>query len=589
VDEPKDLTLAAEPVGRRQLEATFRALTRYPSLTVAVIAGLLGLLLTMPLALHMGDSIYGTPGDATGTVAVFWWWGFSLQHGKPLLDNTMLGVPAGSGWEQVSFGVMQVSVFVPLTLLVGPVVAYNLGVLSSYPLTAWTTFLLGRRLGMTVLAAAFSALAFGFMPYHTEKAMGHLMQTHMEVFPAFLVFALRWAQGGSWWNLAGAGAIAGLTLWTDFYFAYILVAEALAFFAVNAVLKVNLRSSRWHHLRDQLLGLIGVGAVAALFVPPALLLAHRPGSGSYSSSVAGEISIFHRTLDAVAVYSARPREYLLPWHANPLVPDWIRQLEISHLHMSNFSEQSLFIGYTVIVLAAAGVILARRPFPIVLALAIGFAGFVMAQPPMPRYGPIALIGPSYFLNPLLPVFRVYARFGILVLFGAALLAGLGFGVLQARLGSGRGRWVLAIPFLLAALEFNNVPPTHTYMIFPAPAEYQWLRDQPPGILVEYPLATGPELTQEIQSRQYMLYQQVHLHPMLNGAPPTSAAGSVAAHLEPYSAPGVADQLRTLGIRYVFVHRGDYLAAGQQVPRAVNGLAYIRSFNDTDVFLTSGGP
>jgi hypothetical protein len=77
--------------------------------------------------------------------------------------------------------------------------------------------------------------------------------------------------------------------------------------------------------------------------------------------------------------------------------------------------------------------------------------------------------------------------------------------------------------------------------------------------------------------------------MLNGAPPTSAAGVVAAHLEPYSSPGVADQLRRLGIRYVFVHRSDYIAAGQQVPRAVNGLSYIRTFNDTDVFLTSGGP
>jgi hypothetical protein len=550
---------------------------------------MLAVLLTLPVGLHVGDYVYGTPGDATGTIALFWWWAYALEHGKPLLDNTMLGAPIGSGWEQVPFDTAQLAVFTPLTLLVGPVAAYNLGLLSSYPLTAWATFLLGRRLGMTSLAAGFAALAFAFMPYHTEKAMGHLMQTHMEVFPAFLLFAVRWSQGGSRWNLVGAGAIAGLTLWTDFYFAYILAAEAVAFFVVNALVGGRRPATLPRRLGDQAFGVALVGAVAALFVPPALVLAHRPGSGSYTSSVAGEINLFHRTLDAVTIYSARPREYLLPWHANPLLPDWIRQVEISHLHMSNFSEQSLFIGYAVMALAAVGVVLARRTFPIALALAIGIGGFVMAQPPMPRYGPIALLGPSYFLNPLLPVFRVYARFGILVLFGAALLAGLGFGVLQSRLEPGRARWALAIPFLLVALEFNNVPPTHTYQIFPAPAEYQWLRDQPAGIVVEYPLATGPELTQEIQTRQYTLYQQVHLHPMLNGAPPTSAAGVVAAHLEPYSSPGVADQLRRLGIRYVFVHRSDYIAAGQQVPRAVNGLSYIRTFNDTDVFLTSGGP
>jgi hypothetical protein len=536
------------------------------------------------LALHLGDSVYGTPGDATGTVAIFWWWAYALQHGKPLLDNTMLGAPIGSGWEQISFGAVQLSVFTPLTLIVGPVEAYNLGVLSGYPLTAWATFVLGRRLGMTSLAAAFSALAFAFMPFHTEKAMGHLMQGHMEVFPAFLLFAVRWSHGGSRWNLVGAGGIAGITLWTDFYFAYILAAESVAFFVVNALVGGRRPAAFASRLGEAVSGVAVVGAVAALFVPAALVLAHRPGSGTYTSSVAGEVNLFHRTLDAVTIYSARPREYLLPWHANPLVPDGIRQLEISHLHMSNFSEQSLFIGYTVMVLAVVGVVLARRAFPIALALAIGVGGFVMAQPPMPRYGPIELLGPSYFLNPLLPVFRVYARFGILVLFGAALLAGLGFGVLQARLGSGRGRCVLAIPFLLAALEFNNVPPTHTYQIFPAPAEYQWLRDQPPGILVEYPLAIGPELTQEIQTRQYTLYQQVHLHPMLNGAPPTSPAGQLAKELEPYYGSGVPDHLQALGIRYVFVHRVSYAADGEQLPRDVPGLTYLRRFGDTDIFL-----
>jgi hypothetical protein len=77
--------------------------------------------------------------------------------------------------------------------------------------------------------------------------------------------------------------------------------------------------------------------------------------------------------------------------------------------------------------------------------------------------------------------------------------------------------------------------------------------------------------------------------MLNGAPTTSAAGQLAMQLEPYYGTGVPDHLQSLGIRYVFVHRGDYLAAGQQVPRAVNGLFYLRTFNGTDVFLTSVTP
>lgn len=561
-----------------------RLWSRYPGAVVTLAATLLAVLLTMPLSLHLNDQIYGGPGDATGTVAIFWWWAYAVKHGQPLLNNTLLGVPIGSGWDQIPFMVLQVAVFVPLSVLIGSIAAYNLGILSSYSLTAWATFQLGRTVGMSALGAAFAALAFAFVPLHTEKAMGHLMEAHMEVFPAFFVFALRWAQGGSRWNLLGAGAMAGLTLWTDIYYAMILATAGLAFFVVNSFLDSGRDGSLGQRILRQL-GAAGViAALASVFIVPALYLLHRPGTGSYSSSVAGEFTTFGRTLEAVIVYSARPHEYLLPWRQNPLLPETLRQYEISHLHLSNFTEQSLFVGYTVLVLAAVGALFSRRKYLVVLFLALGFTGFFMAQQPFPHYGPVTLIGPSYYLHQVVPIFRVYARFGLLVLFGAALLAGLGIGVLQLRLGSGRSRWLLALPFLLLAVEFNNMPPTHTFQVLPGPAEYHWLHDQPPGVLVEYPLAAGPEAVQEIHTRQYTLYQQVHEHPMFNGAPPTSPAGAIAEQLEPYYGPGVSAHLSTLGVRYVFVHRADYLEVGQRVPRDVDGMSYLRSFGDTDVFL-----
>ena len=64
--------------------------------------------------------------------------------------------------------------------------------------------------------------------------------------------------------------------------------------------------------------------------------------------------------------------------------------------------------------------------------------------------------------------------------------------------------------------------------------------------------------------------------------------SVAQTLDPYYAPGVADHLRSLGIRYVFVHRDAYQAQGFSLPRDVPGLRYLASYEGgmVDAFLVS---
>ena len=76
------------------------------ALLVTVAATILGCVVTFPLVLHLGSAIYGTPGDSTGAIATFWWWSYAIQHGKPLLDNTMWGAPFGAGWSQVPFAVL---------------------------------------------------------------------------------------------------------------------------------------------------------------------------------------------------------------------------------------------------------------------------------------------------------------------------------------------------------------------------------------------------------------------------------------------------------------------------------------------------
>jgi hypothetical protein len=62
---------------------------------------------------------------------------------------------------------------------------------------------------------------------------------------------------------------------------------------------------------------------------------------------------------------------------------------------------------------------------------------------------------------------------------------------------------------------------------------------------------------------------------------------MARQLDTYYRPGVSGKLRSLGVGYVFVHRGSYRADGFEVPRAVPGLRYVGSFGDVDVFQPDG--
>jgi hypothetical protein len=546
------------------------------------------LVLTFPLVLHLTSGFYGRPGDASGGIAVYWWWSYALHHGQSLFDNTMVGAPLGAGWAAIPFTVLDVAIMAPLSFLVGPTLAYNLQNLSSFPLTAGVTYLVAREIGASRLGSAFAGLALAFIPYHLEKAMGHVTQTHLELFAAALLFLLLWRRTRRWRHVVFAALVMGATMWWDFYYVIILACLIGAFFVVDLLVPDSTTVTVPRRIVRWLMAAGLMTAITVAFVPLTILAIHRPGTSTGSaSSLLGGSGAIRRSLSELQIYAARWREYVLPWHANPLVPQQIRNREITNLHGSNFTEQSLFLGYAVMALGAVGAIVRRRTFVVLVTLVIAAVGVVMATPPFMRpLGLVDLHGPSYYLNSLLPFVRVYARFAVLLMLGVSLLAGLGLTAIQHHL-PGKAAALLAIPFLLLALEFNNVPPTHVTVLFPAPAAYTWLASQPQGILIEYPLAAGDPPRQEEQTHQYMAYQQVHLHPLFNGATSDSRAGLLTPTLEPFYSTTAVDQLRALGIHYVFVHSSVYLADGYQVPSyPPYGLRHIATMKDIDVYVVS---
>ena len=511
---------------------------------------------------------------------MFWWWGYALTHGMSLFENPLQGVPLGSDWATIPLTPLSVFLFAPLSAVLGPILSYNLLILSSFPLTAWVTYRLGRQLGLAALPASFSGLAFAFVPYHLEKAMGHGNQTHLELLVGALLLLAIWRSRGRLRYVVAAGILAGIQLWSEPSIMFVMVFALATFFLVSTLAGLLSESARVRVLGRHFGAGALVAAITALFLPLALFFLHRPGT---PGPAAGLLGLRQRDIGQVDIYSAHLHEYVQPYFNNPLVPVPIKQWELHGLHGSNVTETSIMLGFTVIALAILGIVLTRRWFPVALATALIAVGALLAMEPTRIVFGRPLHFPSYYLFGLVSFFRVYARFSWMVLLGGTLLAGMGLEALQSRLKPGKAQLLLLIPFVLAAIEFNNLPPERFTQVLPAPAEYTWLRDQPQGVLLEYPANTGDASLQEIQIRRYLLYQMVHMHPTFLSEITDGAASNEAKHLEPYYASGVVDRLKALGVKYVFVHQSDYRADGFDTPRYVDGLHFVTALDGVDIF------
>lgn len=74
-----------------------------------------------------------------------------------------------------------------LARLFGPVFAYNLLVLASFPLAAVTAYLLARYLLASHLAAMVAGFAYAFLPFHVMQAGGHPHIAQTQWLPLYLL------------------------------------------------------------------------------------------------------------------------------------------------------------------------------------------------------------------------------------------------------------------------------------------------------------------------------------------------------------------------------------------------------------------
>lgn len=432
----------------------------------ASIALVVVLLWSFPLVLSPNQSILGHPGDSLTALSRWEHWQLSGRYiERPLLNIT---------------GIL-------LSRILGPIAAYNVVMLSSFPLAACTAFLLFHYLVRSTSAALIAALFFALCPYHWARSQGHLYLAHIQWIPLVFLTALVFLKNPS--ILRGAGFLLSfaLLLASSFYYGFFtaLIGITLVIPGLIYAAKTKRLPRYWRALIILVLAIIGT----------------LPITHSYLTWLSSRPAPRVELLDELFRYSARISEYLLPGSFSGLARIWHLAPAIDSLHRSNEVEQAIFVGWVPLLAAAAGLLIVLRNRPsstrqgqplwkrgeLMWILTAGGVALLYSAPPAVNLFGQSFLLPNYYVSRVVPFFRSYARMSVFVQLAVSAVAAVGLSAL-AKLP--KGHHLVGLVLALNIIEFTPIPPPRVSRLVPTKPVYLWLARREHGAdIVEFPFNT----------------------------------------------------------------------------------------------------
>ncbi|GMV22186.1 MAG: hypothetical protein AMXMBFR57_21350 [Acidimicrobiia bacterium] len=360
-----------------------------------------------------------------------------------------------------------------LAAFVGPVAAYNTIVLLTFPMAAVAASLLGRHLGLSGIAAAVTGLLFAFSPFHLAQSAYHPHIAQVQWIPLYVLAVLRCLER---WSIGRATALLTATV--------VVVMSNLYGGFIAGVMTPALVAGYWGLKTRHDDG----GTRAALRTMAALAVAAVCGglyvwwTAPMAFADVSQLAARYRDLFA---YSATWWAYLMPPIANPWVGDAARAAWERVGIGAGLLEQQVSLGIGVVVLAGIAVVgrlwqrgrahAERRP-DWAVPLLVGVAGVALlcSFSPERTIAGVTVPMPSAWLYAVAPMFRAYARFGVVVHLMTVILAGIAVDLLRR---GGRTRQLLAAGLvMLAAAEYAVLPSEQSRDVLPT-STHRWLMDQ----------------------------------------------------------------------------------------------------------------
>jgi hypothetical protein len=465
-------------------------------------------LMTWPLASRLQTAVIGSRnGDNWYYVWLIGWFQKALfEKGQSPLVVPFLNYPVGWNLAYSEITLSNVIPALPVSLLGGPMLAYNTVCILSFVLSGLVVHLWVASLTKNYAAGLVSGALFAFAPYRLAHLYGHLPllgTQYLALHYAGLYYLLQ-QRAVNWKYAAMAGTGLGLAALSSMYYLYMTLVIS-AIFAGGYFLFVDrraiFRSVSWKNL-----------SALALIALPFLLAAVWP---YFQLSKQGNAN--HRALSEVDMWSASLPDFFLPAPVHFLWGDWVAE----RFDRSIWIEQTIYLGAATLFLAAIAWI-RRRSAPenawtvnlltlgmvcaAILALGTTLHWFreqvTVAVPEVfldfvdRARTPIYL--PNYWLYRFLPFYdgmRAWSRYGVYANLFGAVLAGIGLGWLLKAL---RWRWLATVlPVSLLALigiDFY-IAPYPLSEVKARPVDL-WLADQSAeGAMVQFPIERSlqPEL------------------------------------------------------------------------------------------------
>jgi hypothetical protein len=145
---------------------------------------------------HPGEALVGSKHDPQIFVWSFAWWPHAIGNWTNPFFTHALYAPEGINLAWTTSVLGLALAFAPVTLLFGPIVAYNLAALMLPALAAWTAYLLCRYVTGSTWASLVGGYLFGFSSYVLgQQLQGHLHMTGVFLLPLVALALLRYVDG----------------------------------------------------------------------------------------------------------------------------------------------------------------------------------------------------------------------------------------------------------------------------------------------------------------------------------------------------------------------------------------------------------
>ncbi len=473
------------------------------NLIVLAFFSLLTFMLTWPVVARLDTELAGGRDDLWVHQWTFWSVREALQNGTSPFSTTNLYFPTGVALTSHNIAWFNIGAWLPLQAVFGPTVAYNLVFLTVIALNGFCMYLFAREVVRDRAAALVAGFIFGFWPYtlsHYDHA--NMMVVFWVPFTLLLLTRLITrtpvsGKRGSGWGLvvatAGSLAMIGVTRWQ----LLIMSSPILVTFPIYLLITIP-REQR----RGALLQLLVVGGLATLLMAPlAAPFVIDQFTRDFPEDVLLDEAVWGRT-DLLA--------YLVPSIHNGL---W--QQRVAGLYERFVVNQfyTPYLGYTTLLLAAAGVLRRWRQTWVWLGLALLY--FVLALGPE-----LAFNGQAYPAIPMpyrlvedwlvMGLIRRPDRLNVFLSLPLAMMAAWGLNWLLGVWSTPRARWIVGTAVMgMLTLAYWTVPFETTPLEVP-----NWYKraalDGESYAVVDLPI------NDRSYDKWYMAYQTEHGKPLATG-------------------------------------------------------------------------